>query len=63
MPSAESYVDVMLGLWKNIGLTNIELLSWAHNLSAMSFQPQTERHFRWIGAGKIRVKMTSAKVW
>ena len=37
MLSAESSVDVMLVLWKNIGLTNIEVSSSVRFLGA--FQP------------------------
>ena len=43
MLSAEPQVDVILGLRKNIGLTNIEVSSsvrfWAHNLLGTAFQP------------------------
>ena len=34
MLSAESQVDVMLGLWKNIGLTNTEVSSSVRSLSS-----------------------------
>ena len=37
MLSADSQADVMLGLWKNIGLTNLELPSSVRSLVTRSF--------------------------
>ena len=69
MLSTASQVDVILGLWKNIGLTQKEVSSSVSEIFGLitcgrvRFQPGAERHIRWIRAGlKLNVMWTVTNV-
>ena len=68
MHSDVSQVDVVLGLWKNIGFDLYGVASnefcGARNLYAMSFQPLDRKtHSMNRRRYNLRVKMTSVEVW
>ena len=56
MLSADTKVDVMLGLWKNFGLTNIEVSS-----PVRFFGPKDTSDGS--AQSNLRVKWTATKVW
>ena len=67
MLSAESKVDVTLGLWKNIGLTNTELSSSVRSLGSQNVggcvsARGRKTHSMDLRKKKLRVKWTSVKV-